>query len=164
MSTLIDQLAELLRQEIDAYSRLLEIERRKEQAIIANSAEDLLQALGDEEPATAQGNALERQILDCRTALAETLGKPGLTLRELIAALPPEPAREFEQLRTRLFGLAEEIRRVNQTNYLLLKQSIELLDEILSAVLGEGPPANTYAGDGRVKLAGGTRETISVKA
>ena len=164
MNDQIQHLASLLQQEIDAYSRLLHVEREKEKAIIANNAEQLLEVLQLEEPAAEHAAALERDILCCRGRLAEAAGKPGVTLREVIATLPAPEGGSLEGLRSQLFGLAEEIRKVNQTNYLLLKQSVELLNEVLSAVLGAAPPVNTYAQNGRMECAPATRETMSLKA
>jgi len=158
------QLADLLQQEIKAYSRLLQIERAKEKAIIANKAERLLEVLREEEPVTELAGELERQILQCRDSLAAEAGRPGITLREVIASLPAPRAQCMESLRTQLFGLAEEIRKVNQTNYLLLKQSIELLDEVLSAILGQSPAVKTYEGSGRMECADAGREMVSMKA
>ena len=157
-------LAELLQQEIEAYSRLLRIEREKEKAIIANNAERLLEVLHEEEPVTELAGELERGILSCRNALATEAGREGITLREVIAALPAPRAQCMESLRTQLFGLAEEIRKVNQTNYLLLKQSIELLDEVLSAILGQSPSVRTYEESGRMRCADAGREVLSMKA
>lgn len=160
----LDRLACLLERGIDAYSRLLQIEREKEQAILANKAEGLLEALEREEPLVREANGLEVEILECRSAAAAEAGLPGgATLREIAARLGPGAAR-LEQLRTRLFGLAEEIRRVNLTNYLLLKQSIELLDELVAAVLGEAAPCSTYRNDGRVRREGLRETALSVKA
>jgi len=152
-----DRLEAFLQDEIEAYSRLLQIEREKEQAIAGNDAEALLEVLSREEPAVARANELERCILDARNGLARELCAGGgvLTLREIIAVLEPPVSTRLEGLRVKLFGFAEEIRRINQTNYLLLKQSIELLDEVVSALLGEAPAVNTYENDGRVKTGSG---------
>jgi len=164
MNDQTQHLAGLLQQEIEAYSRLLKIEREKEKAIISNKAERLLEVLRDEEPATERAGELERQILACRNELAEQAGKPGITLREVIASLPAPRAQCMESLRTQLFGLAEEIREVNQTNYLLLKQSIELLDEVLSAILGQSPSVRTYEESGRMGRTDAGGEVLSMKA
>ena len=164
MNDLIEHLVDLLQQEIEAYSRLLEIEREKEKAIIANDTARLLDVLRLEEPATERAAALERQILECREQLAQAADRPGITLRELTASFSGPEAEDMEGLRSRLFGLAEEIRRVNQTNYLLLKQSIELLNEVLSAILGEATPVNTYEENGRTRFSPAAHETLSVKA
>jgi len=160
------RLAELLTLETDAYSEILQIEREKEEAITANDAERLLEVLSREEPAVEKAGSLERQILACRDELAAQVpgGGGNLTLREIIAGLEPPESDELESLRVKLFGFAEEIRRVNHTNYLLLKQSIELLEEVLSAVLGEGSPCNTYQGNGRIKPGAGCHGTLSVEA
>ena len=159
------RLAELLKQEIGAYSRLLQIEREKEEAITANDSESLLEILQMEETAVEEADALEREILACRDDLAaEVLGKASdATLREIIARLQPEESGELEQLRVKLFGFAEEIRRINQTNYLLLKQSIELLDEVVSAIIGEAP-CNTYQGNGRMQTDTARPSALSVEA
>lgn len=159
------RLAELLKQEIGAYSRLLQIEREKEEAITANDPARLLEILQKEEPAAQEANALEQEILACRDDLAaEVLGKASdATLREIIAGLQPQESEELEQLRVKLFGFAEEIRRINQTNYLLLKQSIELLDEVVSAIIGEAP-CNTYEGSGRMQTDTVRPSTLSVEA
>ena len=111
------------------------------------------------------GNALEQEILACRDDLAaEVLGKASdATLREIIAGLQPQESEELEQLRVKLFGFAEEIRRINQTNYLLLKQSIELLDEVVSSIIGEAP-CNTYEGSGRMQTDTVRPSTLSVEA
>jgi flagellar biosynthesis/type III secretory pathway chaperone len=161
-----DRLADLLRQEIAAYSRLLQIEREKEEAITANDSERLLEVLAKEEPAVDEANALERGILACRDEIAaEVLGEASdATLREIIAQLQPQEPGELEQLRVKLFGFAEEIRRINQTNYLLLKQSVELLDEVVSAILGEAP-CNTYEQSGRMQTNNISRPSVlSVEA
>jgi len=176
-------LEKLLEQEIAAYSQLLQIEREKEQAIIRNDADALLEILSREEPAVAHANELERRILEARDALARQVGISGkpasaclpdrpesthadghLTLREIIAALEPPRSERLESLRVKLFGFAEEIRRINQTNYLLLKQSIELLDEVISAILGEAAPVNTYEPDGRVQPGADRSGALSVRA
>jgi|GEM_PF-3382805 len=160
------RLAGLLKMEIDAYSELLQIEREKEEVIMAGDSERLLEILQRERPALEKANALEQEILACRNELAaEALGKRGgATLREIIAELPPPESDALDRLRVKLFGFAEEIRRINQTNYLLLKQSIELLDEVVSALLGEPVACNTYEGNGRLKSGNVCRGSLSVEA
>ncbi len=161
----IDRLAQLLEQEKDAYSEILQVEREKEEAITANEPEKLLEALRREEPIVEKANSLEQEILACRDALAAQAGKPcGVSLREIIARLAAPGSDELEKLRVSLLGFAEEIRHINQTNYLLLKQSIELLDEVVSAILGEAAPCNTYEGNGRIEPAAGRQATLSIRA
>ncbi|HUS58141.1 MAG TPA: flagellar protein FlgN [Planctomycetota bacterium] len=164
MTQNVDRIAELLAQEIEAYAELLLVEREKEQAIISNDAEKLLDVLRREEPAAAHAAGLERQLLECRDAIAADAGRSSITLREIAAITDGEHAPALEALRTRLFGLAEEIRKINQTNYLLLKQSIELLDEVVSALLGDSPQCTTYGGKGRLHRGVAARTTFSLKA
>jgi len=160
------RIAELLRLEIEAYSQLLLIEREKEEAITANDPEKLLEVIRREEPAVQQANALEQEILNCRDGLAaEVFGqRSGLTLREIIAEFSPPQSDDLERLRVKLLGFAEEIRRINQTNYLLLKQSVELLNEVVYAVLGEAAPCDTYEERGRLKAGAVSRKTLSLEA
>jgi len=163
MTNTPDALADLLAQEIEAYSQLLQVERDKEQAITAAAAAQLLDVLRREEQAAARAAELERRLLHCRDEFAAQAARPAITLREIATLFDPHQAARIESLRTRLFGLAEEIRKINQTNYLLLKQSIELLDEVVSALLGDGAPCNTYGDTGRIEHAPAARASLSLK-
>jgi len=156
---------ELMEREIEAYSQMLEIEREKERAIVSNDPQLLLELLQREEPVVSRANTLEQQIFDCRGRLAVAIGgHTRMTLREMTALLPATQAEKLNSLRVALFGYAEEIRRINQMNYMLLRQSIEMLDEVIGAILGE-QPCNTYARDGSVGQPGAAcGQTLHVKA
>jgi len=159
------QFAELMEREIEAYSQMLEIEREKERAIVSNDPQLLLELLQRQEPVVNRANSLERRIFDCRGRLAAAIGgDTKMTLREIAARLPATQAEKLNSLRVTLFGYAEEIRRINQMNYMLLRQSVEMLDEVIGAILGE-TPCNTYAGDGRVRQqSAACGQTLHLKA
>lgn len=146
----IEPLSQKLDETEEVYRRLLALENEKQQAILHRDPARVLAALDEERDLVADATRLEEDVLRFRDSIGAGLGDvpasggEPVTLREIAAALGGPLGPELESRRHRLWQLAADLRRVSQTNYLLLKQCVTLLEEIVRAATGESPACNTY--------------------
>jgi flagellar biosynthesis/type III secretory pathway chaperone len=151
MTDPLSQLIEALREELQQYGEMLALLDQQQQQVCARVADELLGtvALIQEQGTVVQGARRQRE--ECRVAVARALGRrEETTFAELIPLLPAA-------LRPLVHALVEEnndlLRRVQQRarqNHLLLSRSVELMQNVIGALL---PPARplTYGHGGMME-------------
>ena len=82
-------------------------------------------------------------------AVLKTPVKRG-TIRALCQRLPVELSAPLEERRAHIMELEVEIRRLNQTNNVLLQQSLDIYQNIISGISGTQPAPQTYSSSGQL--------------
>jgi len=131
-----ERLLENLRESSRVYSRLLELAEAKKGLILSNDVAGLGTVLREEESLLSDGARLheEREELHrlCRKRLA---GSPRAeTLSELCRHLPPYWRERFTTERDRLLDIQRRLQRANQTNVMLVNNSLALVHGLLGAL------------------------------
>lgn len=147
MNDTLPRLIESLREELKQYGHLLLLLDEQQEGIIRRQNEALLDATAaiQEQGAAIQTARREREAI--QRELAATL--PAATEPSILALTPLLPA----DYRPLLEALVQEnhqlLRRVRQRahqNHLLLRRSLELLDQFLQTLAPTGPPVYDGAG------------------
>lgn len=154
MQQQIDELTQKLDETEEVYGQLLALENEKQNAILKRQPDRVIEMLEQERDLVERAGALEAAVLNRRDEIGERMGDlpasggEPVTLKEIAAALDAPQGQPLEDKRFRLMNLATALRHVSQTNLLLLKQSAELLDQIISSAMGETSKCRTYGASG----------------
>ena len=135
------RLEEIMKQELDNFQSLCGLALREQRAIVADELDEMLQCTEEMQLIAFENAELERHRLQLMRELAAQLGMDTqaekLTLSQVIGHLADD---WWEQ---RLDELGERVRRsvlclqrLNETNVMLLRYSLQFLDELLRTVLG----------------------------
>ena len=145
----LKSLIDLIRQEQKIHEKVL-LAKREEQRLIAVGDAALLldntQRLSDW---IDQAASLEAQRRELVFALADELKleRENPTLRDLLAALPPENNAELESAGIHLRSLMEQVRQVNRINAGMLQRALETITgEIAGMVQSQESGVYTRSG------------------
>jgi flagellar biosynthesis/type III secretory pathway chaperone len=145
-------LADLLREELEEYGALLGLFDEQQAAIIAGeSAAVLASARALEEKARfVQGLRLRRE--NRVGEIAFSMGRdPRSTLTSILGGFPPEVRPLLDALVREINRLVHRTRRRAGQNHLLLSRAVEIRQQILQT-LRPGAFSKTYSPRGRVTL------------
>lgn len=151
MQALVREMTANLGQTGELYAQILEVERRKQRAIVECEVDALPEIVAREEQLVALAADLAAQRLALRDRLAD--GDPRLgdrpTLREVVALLDGPERDALTQTHHHLQALAEQISEVNRTNFQLVRSSLDLLRGVIRDVFGEPDEPHTYDRSGQ---------------
>jgi len=129
---LMENLVDTLRRECTEYEGLLEISRHKTPIIIQGDLEQLQKITDDEQELVSRILHLDHEREVGMKDIATVLGKDAskMKLSDLIDTLGKRPAEQqtLAGLHDRLTGTVRELKRVNEQNGELLKNSLEMVD------------------------------------
>jgi hypothetical protein len=137
-----------LRDELQNYGEMLALLDRQQESLVARSATEIFQSIS---LIKAQGAAIleaRARREECRTAVAGECGQPGdASFRSLIPLLPAD----YQPLITALVEENNELlvrvgRRARQ-NHIMLRRSVELMQELLNSLL-PARQGSLYDGNG----------------
>jgi flagellar biosynthesis/type III secretory pathway chaperone len=144
-TALCTQLRDHLDAELAAYRALLGVAERKQRELVANQVRRFADLIPQEQTALLELGRL-RQIRDrLLKAVAVILNlKDGFTMSAALAKMP-EPLRvDLARRQADLLAVTDRLKAANERNALLIRQSLGLVRDILSAVLGPEPGAGAY--------------------
>ena len=127
------------------YQHLVELAEEKRLHIVRHDLEALRQDIESEQRLAGMGAALntEREALHrecCATLRVRTSPKAPqgavATLDELCQAMPSELAQRFSRQRAALRHTLEQLRRANRVNTVLVNNSLDLMQGLLTALFG----------------------------
>lgn len=149
------ELLQHLRDEHAALDQLLRAVREVRQALINQDAEQLTQALETEADCLDLGEAMRSRRGERRMAWAVHCGVPPeeVTLSRLEAIVSESARGEVAQHRRRLAEKLSELARWNQQNAAMLRQSLELGQQILGQLTGTAPEFASYNAAGQTEPA-----------
>ena len=149
MPTLLGQLIEALRQELQQYGEILALLEQQQQAVVSRAADDVVQAaLAIPLQLEAIGTARQN-----RTQLQAELGQhlklaAPVTFSVLVPALPEKYRGAVGALVNENNQLLVRVQQRARQNHILLSRSLELMQEFIAALVPAAP--RTYNGEGQV--------------
>ncbi|MBN2326785.1 MAG: flagellar protein FlgN [Candidatus Omnitrophica bacterium] len=129
----LKRLVEILAQEQRIHERILKAKRDERKLLAAGDADKLLKNTERISDLTEQAKEWEERRIEASNRIAEEWGvwKDGLTLKDLLEALPPANRAELEQARQSLKTTLEAVRSANRSNRLILQRSVSAIREQL---------------------------------
>ena len=132
MASLMENLIDVLDRECVAYEGLLEISRRKTPIIVSGDLEKLQKITDEEQEMVTRLNRLERSRTEVTADIATVLNKDvtQLTLTNLIGMLQGRTSEQnaLATVHDKLSRIIRELRRVNEQNGALLRDSLEMVE------------------------------------
>lgn len=132
MASLMENLIDILNRECGEYEGLLEISQRKTSVIVSGNLENLQKITDEEQNKVIRLGSLERRRTEVTADIATVLNKDvtQLTLTNLIDMLEGRPAEQsaLAESHDRLRRTVRELKRVNEQNGALLRDSLEMVE------------------------------------
>lgn len=149
---ILAEIAGLMEAQAGVFAGLLDLARRKKDALIAGNLPDLDEIVKGEQALLWQGGRLEDRRYRLQQDLALTLGADpeSMTLGQALKAAGDDLRERFQDLQQNLGTILEGLDDLNQINQQLLEQSLSFVNysiQIISQARGQSP---TYGADGRV--------------
>jgi len=157
----INRLIESLREEMTQYGELLALMQEQQELIINRQPQELLTNL-NEVNGQMEKIAIARQAREqARVALAKQLGTTEeTTFKQMTSQLPEEYQPLLEALVNEINALLQNVHKWLRQNHLLLKRSIDLMQDILQNVLPGQASPKTYGRQGSVSPANPPPSTL----
>ncbi|MGD0813987.1 MAG: flagellar protein FlgN [Verrucomicrobiota bacterium] len=146
----VKSLVEALRDELKNYGEMLALLDRQQEYLMTRAANEVSQSIS---LVQAQGLAIQEarnHREDCRRAVAESVGQPeGAPFKELIPLLPADYQPLLKALVEENNELLFRVRRRARQNHLILKRSVELMQQLLNSLC---PPVQPADGNSAAEL------------
>ena len=132
MASLMDDLALVLESEVEQYKKLVALSEAMRDALVISDVSAVEQITADQESVANDLQALEGQRVRIMNDIAVVLNKKPEELK--VSALEesighqPQLQERLRNVRMELTKTMEELKRRNQSNQALLRQSMELLE------------------------------------
>ena len=132
MASLMENLIDILNEQYDAYSALVDLSRKKTPIIVSGSLEDLQKITDEEQDAVNVVNEIDKKRLEIMGDIANVLNQDINNLKlsnlvELINTRPEEQAK-LNEVRGKLIEIGKELKTVNERNRELLENALEMID------------------------------------
>ncbi len=121
-------------------------------ALMSGNLADLAELLADQQHTAKAAAELYKARAQLRQTIATAIGsRDAGTLSRLVQCVS-EPLRgRLSALRQRLVGMAKDVDRLNRGNMALVRQSVDLLERLLSGLTGSEQSADCYSSAGRME-------------
>ena len=142
----LKKLIEALRDELQNYGEMLVLLDRQQESLMTRAANEVSQSISLVQAQGAAIQAARQRREDCRRQAAEAAGQPDhASFAELIPMLPADYQPLLKALVDENNELLFRVRRRARQNHLMLKRSVELMQQVLNSLSPSSQPAN---GDG----------------
>jgi len=136
----VKELIEALRDELKNYGEMLALLDRQQEYLMTRAANEVSQSIS---LVQAQGLAIQearKRREDCRRAVAEAAGEAETTsFKDLISLLPADYQPLLKALVDENNELLSRVRRRASQNHLMLKRSVELMQQLLTSLCPPRP-------------------------
>ena len=139
MASLMDDLALVLESEVEQYKKLVALSEAMRDALVISDVSAVEQITADQESVANDLQALEGQRVRIMNDMALVLNRKPEELK--VSALEesighqPQLQERLRNVRMELTKTMEELKRRNQSNQALLRQSMEILEFYLNLFL-----------------------------
>jgi len=150
LASLMENLIDILNEQYEAYSALVELSARKTPVIVKGSLEELQTITDEEQLAVDRVNAVDRKRLEIMGDIGNVLNKDASTLKltELSAMIQgrPEEQQKLEEARAKLIKVGKELKTVNERNKELLENALEMVNFDMSLIqsMKQAPQMGNY--------------------
>ena len=154
MASLMENLIDILNEQYDAYSALVDLSRKKTPIIVSGSLEDLQKITDEEQDAVNVVNEIDKKRLEIMGDIANVLNQDINNLKlsnlvELINTRPEEQAK-LNEVRGKLIEIGKELKTVNERNRELLENALEMIDFDMNLIqaMKQAPQMGDYNSGG----------------
>ncbi|MGP3778851.1 flagellar protein FlgN [Halanaerobium saccharolyticum] len=148
------ELLNILKEEKELYQKLFEIAEAKNEALVNNDTEKLVETVENDREVISEIEAKDQErndkLQEIKTEFEIVLEKDSYS--NLIKKLPGEWGESLNPIREELIELTDDFHDLNEQNQLLLKQALELnqlsFETIMENIKKED---TTYSKDAKVK-------------
>ncbi len=132
MASLMENLIDILNEQYDAYTNLVELSKKKTPIIVQGSLEELQKVTDEEQLAVDIVNNIDKKRIEIMKDIANVLNQDEKTLKlsdlvNIINTRPEEQAK-LEEVRGKLIKVGKELKNVNERNKELLENALEMID------------------------------------
>ena len=147
----IQLLEKLIYEKIILYNDLLHCLKRERETLIKIDLDDLWQISKEKEELCSRLCMLRREII--------AITDPDMDPKDygptrILALIPEEYRAKFQQSYVRLINLKMEIEAMRKENIILIDDSLQLLDEMVSVITGDNHGRVIYKRDGHIRKTG----------
>ncbi|MDP7011302.1 MAG: flagellar protein FlgN [Verrucomicrobiota bacterium] len=150
----LNRLIESLRTEMTQYGELLALMQEQQELIINRQPQELLANINE---VVGQNGQMEKIAMareareQARLTLATQLGGTGeMTFKQMTGQLPEEYRPLLEALVDEINALLQKVQKWLRQNHLLLKRSLDLMQDILQNIFPTQASPKTYGRQGAV--------------
>ena len=154
MASLMENLIDILNEQYDAYSALVELSRKKTPIIVSGSLEDLQKITDEEQDAVNVVNDIDKKRIEIMGDIANVVNQDINNLKlsnlvELINTRPEEQAK-LNEARGKLIEIGKELKTVNERNRELLENALEMIDFDMNLIqaMKQAPQMGNYNSGG----------------
>lgn len=142
---LCTQLRDHLDAELTSYRSLLGMAEKKQRELISGQVRRFADLIPQEQATLLDLGRLRQSRDRLLKAIATVLNlKDGFTMSAALEKMPDPLRGELARRQSDLLSVTERLKNANERNAVLIRQSLGLVRDILSAVLGPEPGAGAY--------------------
>lgn len=149
MKQIIDGVYELLLEQKAVQETLLDLARKKRDAVVKNDTDELSLIVADEYVALSNMKKIEKQRTKLSNEAAALAGKSpeDMTVTELVELAEESQKAKLEAVRSELMDIIGKLKSQNDENRSLVEMQLEFNSILMSAVGGSEDPLNNFYGD-----------------
>ena len=147
----IQSLENLIYEKIILYNDLLHCLKKERETLIKIDLDDLWQISKEKEDLCSRISGLRREII---SIIDPEMDQKDYQLTRILGYIPSEKREKFQQSYVRLINLKMEIEAIRKENMILIDDSLQLLDEMVSVITGDNQGRMIYKRDGHIRKAG----------
>ncbi|RCW48212.1 flagellar protein FlgN [Halanaerobium sp. MA284_MarDTE_T2] len=138
-----DSLLNILNEEKELYLKLLKIAEEKNETLVENNTEKLMQTVEKDKDIINKIETAEEKRNEIVSEIIEqfNIDNENKSYSELIKNLPEDWGKDLDPLRDELIEITDEFQKINLENHSLLKQALEFnqlsIDTILNSIQDE---------------------------
>ena len=150
-SVLIDNLADVLNKEASLYSDFLAISKEKTDVIINGKIIELENITQKESFSSAMHKfEVEREKIIDQIARKSGFNSSELTVSRIVEEHDNlDETLKLKSYRDKIMNLIDELKRVNEINYKLIKNSLEYIDFSINLMTSASDTGSKYGNDGK---------------
>ena len=160
---LVVRLIEIINAEIRSFNQLLELLQAEQGTIVDDDVEEIEASVAQQQEISGEAQMLEAERIQVAEEMSRCLGlePESLSLSRLIRVLERNQGEELASMRGVLLDLNAKIRKANENNAFLIRQSMRYTDRCLDILTGQPVSQRTYGKFGRTRRSDYTRSVLN---
>ena len=160
---LVVRLIEIINAEIRSFNQLLELLQAEQVAIVDDDVEGIEASVAQQQEISGEAQMLEAERIQVTEEMSSCLGlePESLSLNRLIQLLERNQGEELAGMRGVLLDLNAKIRKANENNAFLIRQSMRYTDRCLDILTGQPVSQRTYGKFGRTRRSDYARSVLN---
>ncbi len=160
---LVVRLIEIINAEIRSFNQLLELLQAEQVAIVDDDVEGIEASVAQQQEISGEAQMLEAERIQVTEEVSSCLGlePESLSLNRLIQLLERNQGEELAGMRGVLLDLNAKIRKANENNAFLIRQSMRYTDRCLDILTGQPVSQRTYGKFGRTRRSDYARSVLN---